>query len=192
VSLAEELDAHYRTHIGANPIRWGEPGMQPPPVSLHEWNAEANLMRIHFYASYGMSLAALRGSIAHGVELYSGVASKSDRFRDALVALASNARDSGIILRDTQILDQQKPVIVGLAFTGWIFFDRSPELLPDLALSNGCHIKFLDAAPLFAQEIEHARSNGVNALFDVWNAEEVEVWNHERSLSRLLGSAESP
>jgi hypothetical protein len=29
-------------------------------------------------------------------------------------------------------------------------------------------------------------------LFDVWNAEEVEVWNHERSLPHLLGSAESP
>ncbi|GGI85554.1 hypothetical protein GCM10007175_23310 [Pseudarthrobacter scleromae] len=188
MSLGEELDAHYRAHVGPDPIRWGNRETWPPPVSLHEWNASSNRMGVHFYATYGMSLAALRGSVSHGVELYSGVDQKSDELRDAMAALASNARDSGTIFRDCEILDAQAAVIPGRTFTGWIFFDRSDQVLPDLALSNGCHIKYLDIAPVFPEEVEYSRANGVDALLELWNSEGTEVWVHTRPVPHALVS----
>jgi hypothetical protein len=148
-------------------------------------------MGVHFYATYGMSLAALRGSVTHGVELYSGVDEESDELRDALAALATNTRDSGIIFRDCEILDAEAPVMPGRAFTGWILFDRSDQLLPDLALSNGSHIKYLDVAPIFPQEIDFARTNGVDALLDLWTSEGTEVWVHTRPVPNALAFTDS-
>jgi hypothetical protein len=110
-------------------------------------------MGIHTYATFGMTLLALKESTPHGVELYSGVSQGSIQFRDALTTLASNARDSRTVFRDCQILDEQSPVTDGYAFTGWIFFDRSKEILPRLKLSNGCHVEFLDTAPIFQSEV---------------------------------------
>jgi hypothetical protein len=134
-----------------------------------------------------MSLDALRGASSHGNELYSGVSQGSASYREALATLATNARNSGVTFQDCQILDLDFPVIDGLGFTGWIFFDRSMGLLPVLDLSNGAHVLFLDTAPIFTSEVEHAHTNGVDSLLDVWTSEGTEIWDLSRTAPLGLG-----
>lgn len=185
MSTPRELDAYYNKRMGPEYVSWGRntEGTGPKPVVIREWKAESNRFNIHLYATYGMSLEALRGTKTHGVELYSGVSLGSPGYRDALAALASNARDGGLVFQDCEIADVGASISPQHPFTGWIFFDRSADLLPQLDLSNNNHITFLECAPLFTAEVVHAQRNGVDALLDVWNVEETEVWDLSRTLS---------
>lgn len=188
MSTPRELDAYYNERMGPDYVSWGRSteDSRIKPVVIREWKAESNRFNIHLYATYGMSLKALRGTATHGVEIYSGVSLGSPEYRDALAALASDARDGGVVFQDCQIANVGSPISPKHPFTGWIFFDRSADLLPQLDLSNKAHIVFLECAPLFTAEVVHAQRNGVDALLDIWNDEETGVWDLSRSLSRQL------
>lgn len=191
MSTARELDTYYQQHVGPNHTSWdisNDPSA--PAVVVREWEAESNRLKIHFYATYGMSLRALRGESSHGNELYSGVSEASPGYVKAIAELATNARNSGIIFQDYQILNLEFPIFEKHDFTGWIFFDRSENLLPILNLSNGTHVTFLDVAPIFPAEVDHAQMQGVNALLDIWNAEGTEIWDLSRVLPEGLRDAE--
>lgn len=189
MSPARELDAYYYQHVGHNHTSWGSSnGSSASAVVIREWEAESNRLGIHFYATFGMSLDTLRGASSHGNELYSGVSQASASYREALATLATNARNSCVTFQDCQILDLDFPVIDGLGFTGWIFFDRSKDLLPVLDLSNGAHVLLLDTAPIFTSEVEHAQNRGVDSLLDVWTSEGTEIWDLSRTVPLGLGA----
>jgi hypothetical protein len=167
----DAVDAHYRKCVGGEPeyVRFAQDrGL----IGLLEWPKRSSKIGLHIYATFGLH-ALVHGmpshGLGHGFEIFAAVDVGTDEFRSALAMMANDlVTDQTVVQPGETVTYENSHIIEGLQFTSWLVLESYDNLIPDLSLSDGGHVVFLYATPIFLEEAQYLRENGLEALFDVW------------------------
>ena len=188
VESIDEVDAHYREHIGSdvNYVRFLPPDRGL--IGVLEWPPGSSRLKVHFYATLGLHALINDGADPkHGFELFTGVKKGSNAFRRAFALMANDLVSEQITVGAGHIVSQdQGPIIEGLPFSSWLMLERFDDLIPTMRLQNGDHIAFLDATPIFQEEADCVRTHGLEALFEVWANEKTRPSDLNRGIPAAL------
>ncbi|MEO5314421.1 suppressor of fused domain protein [Pseudarthrobacter sp. CC12] len=167
----DAVDAHYRKCVGGEPeyVRFAQDRRL---IGLLEWPNESSKIGLHIYATFGLH-ALVHGNHphghGHGFEIFAAVDAGTDEFRRAFAMMANDLIMDQTFLRPGETVTYENSrIIEGLQFTSWLMLESYDDLLPDLALNDGGHVVFMYATPIFREEAQYLRENGLEALFDVW------------------------
>jgi hypothetical protein len=183
----EEVDLHYRRHLGEGvEYRSFEPP-QPGLVGVLEWPVEASHVGIPFYATLGLHKLIHHGKDVHqGLELFTGLTHGSDGFRRSFALMVNDLIIEQIHVEAGHLVSPQRGRIMdGFSFTSWLVIERADDLLPDIRLKDGSLVTFLNVIPIFKEEVECIKSLGHEALFEVWDRDRTYTsdWHRELPLS---------
>lgn len=182
----DAVDTHYRTHIGDEPEYYRfvqKHGL----IGLMEWPKGSTRLDVHFYATLGLH-GLIHGNLApgHGFELFTGVDVGTTEFRSSFAMMANDLVTDQTIVQSGEMVSYEGGIIDGLPFTSWLMLERPDDLVPDLPLPNGAHVKFLDATPIFLEEAQHLKKNGLDALFEAWEKDNPRLSDLSRPVPQSL------
>ncbi|MCQ6270837.1 suppressor of fused domain protein [Pseudarthrobacter sp. R1] len=185
----EELEAHYRSVVGAEPEFGTMTSLEGNTVGIFHWPRASSRMGVSLYASAGISVPGPGGrGHSHTVEVFTGIKQDSEQVREAFANLITSlvcsttphpARHGVFVAGDWEVIEGRK-------FTGWVLTERPDELIPDLQLKDGRHITFLDALPVFAEEAAFRHGNRADDLLGMWEEWEVKSADLDRELHPSL------
>lgn len=106
----------------------------------------------------------------------------SDAVREGFANLVLSLFRSNTVPQHGVFVAGNWKVIKGRKFTGWVLTERPDDLVPDLQLTDGRHVVFLDACLVFPEEAEFRHGNRSEELFGIWEETGVKSWDLDRQL----------
>jgi hypothetical protein len=181
MSVVEELREHYVAVVGSEPEYHEMRTRSGESVGVFEWPKGTSRMGVHLYASAGATRHG-PGARQHAVELFVGVKTGSDAVKEGFANMILSVLKSKTVPQHGVFVAGSWKVIKGRKFTGWVLTERPDDLIPELQLTNGRHVVFLDALPVFPEEAEYRHGNRSDELFGIWEETGVKSWDLDRDL----------
>lgn len=166
--------------------RWGEPSRRARfdasgfAVGVLKWDAERTAQGVALYLTVGASAAPMAGrDPGHRLELVCGLLPPRDDVARSLARAASYPA-RGTALAPGRTIDLGEPLWQSTTMTGFLVARSRRDLLPALELPGGRHVEFLQAIPVFGDEIATAVREGAEELLRRWEAAGVRFWDPDR------------
>ena len=166
---------------------WGEPSRKATfraagyEIEIFKWDAEANPEGVAIYATIGSSAYHADGSSIHRVEYFTGLLPPNDAVASPLAALALYPIREGAELDHGHTVPAAGPLWPGTNMRHFLILRPRNEVLPPLVLSEGVHVEFLQAIPLFESELGWKARYGTNALIEHWSKARIPFWDPGRA-----------
>jgi hypothetical protein len=167
---------------------WGEPSRQARfdvgdiGIDIFKWSADASAEGVAVYATIGASVWPLAGcDPKHRIELFMGLLPEEDSVASALAALGLYSFREGVALDHGHTVPTDGPVAPGLATDSFLIMRPREGFLPPLDLSDGLHVDFLQAIPIYKSERAFKAEYGADALMRRWQDAGVAFWNAHRA-----------
>jgi len=181
MTVTEAVRDLYRAH-------WGEPSRRARfevgefSIEVYKWAADANPEGVALYATVGASEQPMAGHDPnHRVEFFVGLVPERDDVASALAALGLYSAREGVALDHGHTVPADGPLWPGTQMETFLVLRPLSDFLPALELSDGLHVDFLQAVPLFDAERAFKAEHGAEALLDRWEKAGVPFWNPERA-----------
>ncbi|WP_454697501.1 suppressor of fused domain protein [Arthrobacter humicola] len=181
ITVVEELREHYAAVVGSEPEYQEMRTRSGESLGVFEWPKGRSRMGVHLYASAGATRHG-PGARQHAVELFLGVNTGSEAVKEAFANMTLSVLKSNTVPQHGVFVAGSRKVIKGRKFTGWVLTERPDDLIPELQLTTGRHVVFLDALPVFPEEAQYRHGNRSDELFGIWEETGVESWNLDRDL----------
>lgn len=181
ITVVEELREHYAAVVGSEPEYHEMRTHSGESLGVFEWPKGTSRMGVHLYASAGATCHG-PGARQHAVELFLGVNTGSEAVKEAFANMTLSVLKSNTVPQHGVFVAGSWKVIKGRKFTGWVLTERPDDLIPELQLTTGRHVVFLDALPVFPEEAQYRHGNRSDELFGIWEETGVESWNLDRDL----------
>lgn len=181
MSGVEELREHYVAVVGSEAEYHDMRTRSGESVGVFEWPKGTSRMGVHLYASAGATGHG-SGARQHAVEVFVGVEPGSEAVKEAFANMVLSVLKSNTVPQHGVFVAGNWKVIKGRKFTGWVLTERPDDLIPELQLTNGRHVVFLDALPVFPEEADYRHGNRSDELFGIWEETGVESWDLDRDL----------
>ncbi|MEO5318558.1 suppressor of fused domain protein [Arthrobacter sp. CC3] len=181
ITVVEELREHYAAVVGSEPEYHEMRTRSGESLGVFEWPKGTSRMGVHLYASAGATRHG-PGARQHAVELFLGVNTGSEAVKEAFANMTLSVLKSNTVPQHGVFVAGSWKVIKGRKFTGWVLTERPDDLIPELQLTTGRHVVFLDALPVFPEEAQYRHGNRSDELFGIWEETGVESWNLDRGL----------
>lgn len=181
MTVVEAVRDLYRAH-------WGEPSRRArfeigeSAIEIFKWAANANPEGVALYATLGASAHSMVGRDPnHRVEFFLGLVPERDEVASALAALGLYPAREGVALDHGHTVPADGPLWPGTQMRSFLVLRPLKDFLPPLELSDGLHVDFLQAVPLFDSERAFKSEHGAEALLNRWEQDGVPFWNPERA-----------
>ncbi|WP_314324291.1 suppressor of fused domain protein [Paenarthrobacter ilicis] len=167
--------------------RWGEPTgriryeVDGLSIQVWKWNAEATGEGVDTYVTVGAvsGPSSEPGRVTHRAEFLLGLRPGQDAVASPFAALALYGRRNGVLVADGHTIPSDGPLWPGTEMMA--FLVRNQEtVIPSVQLSDGSHVHFLQAIPLYECELLYKRRHGMDALMGHWEERLVPFWDSER------------
>jgi hypothetical protein len=168
--------------------RWGEPSRQANfAVGEHEieilkWTAESSPEGVALYATIGASAWPLAGQDpGHRIEFFVGLLPEQDGIASALAALGLYSAREGVALDHGHTVPAGGVVWPGAAMSSFLIMRPRDGFMPALDLSDGLHVDFLQAIPIYESDRAFKAEHGADALLRLWEDAGVRFWDPGRA-----------
>jgi hypothetical protein len=185
MSVVEELREHYVAVVGSEPEYHEMRTRSGESVGVFEWPKGTSRMGVHLYASAGATRHG-PGAKEHAVELFLGVNTGSDAVKEGFANMILSVLKSNTVPQHGVFVAGNWNVIKGRKFTGWVLTERPDDLIPELRLTDGRHVVFLDVLPVFPEEAGYRHGNRSDELFGIWEESGLKSWDLDRDLPSVI------
>jgi hypothetical protein len=179
--IADAVRDYYSAHWGVPSRRaWFYTG--DFEIEVHKWVADATPEGVALYATIGASTRPMLGRDPnHRVEFFLGLLPERDDVASALGALGVYPARERVALEHGHTVPADAPLWPGTEMKAFILLRPLGRLLPPLEVSDGSHVEFLQAVPLYEAERAFSSEHGAEALLDRWEKTGIPFWNPERA-----------
>lgn len=167
--------------------RWDEPSRHRFDVGEFEieilkWDAAATPEGVAVYATVGASAWPLAGrGPNHRIEFFVGLLPEQDGIASALAALGLYSAREGVALDHGHTVPGGGPLWPGAEMDMFLVMRPREGFLPALDLSDGLHVEFLQAIPIYQSERAFKAKHGAEALVKRWEDDGVRFWDPARA-----------
>ena len=167
--------------------RWGEPSRKAAfrvaglEVEVYKWDAEANPEGVTLYATIGSSAHPMAGrDTKHRVEYFLGLLPPMDAVASPLAALALYSSREGVALSHGDTVPADSPLWPGTDMRHFLVLRPLGDIISPLELTDGTHVEFMQAIPIFESELAYKARHGTMQLLEHWQESGVAFWNPGR------------
>jgi hypothetical protein len=179
--VTEAVRDLYRAH-------WGEPMRQASfevgerKIEVSKWAADATLEGVALYATIGASARPMAGcDPKHRVEFFVGLVPERDEVASALAALGLYSEREAVAIDHGHTVTADGPLWSGTTMRAFLVVRPLRDFLPALKFTEGLHVDFLQAVPIFDSERAFSAEHGAEELVYKWQESAVPFWNPERA-----------
>jgi Suppressor of fused protein (SUFU) len=166
---------------------WGEPSRRARfdvgefGIDVLKWSAEVSPEGVALYATVGASCRPLEGTDpGHRIEFFTGLLPEQDGIASSFAALGLYSAREGEALDHGHTVPASRPLWPGCGMRTYLVMRAREGFLPALDLSDGLHVEFLQALPIFESEREYKVQHGPDALIRLWEENRVPFWDPTR------------
>ena len=153
---------------------------------MFKWNAEANPEGVCLYATVGASSWSAAGrNPGHRLEFFTGLLPDCDEIASPLAALALYEAREGETLDHGHTVPVGGPIWTGTEMQWFLVLRPRGDIIPSLELPDGSHVEFLQAIPIFDNELGFKARHGAEALLQHWEESATPFWNPGRAPAQL-------
>ncbi|MGN9839180.1 suppressor of fused domain protein [Nonomuraea sp. H19] len=150
-------------------------------IGVLKWNPSPATAGVSLYATIGASDYPMpHGNPLHRQEFFVGFTPGWDDIADPLAQLGSYSQFNEKNLDTSHILRLPESFAEGIRLTGFLIVSPLDGFLPSAALTDGRHVEFLMAIPVYPEELDFAAQHGVEDLRDAMEAKEIPFWKVNR------------
>jgi Suppressor of fused protein (SUFU) len=167
--------------------RWGEPSRRAQfsvgdlDIEVLKWNAGTSTEGVALYATLGASSRPTKGRDPnHRVEFFVGLLPEKDEVASSLAALGLYSAREGIELDHGHTVPADIPLWPGSKMSAFLVMRPRVDFLPALDLSEGLHVEFLHAIPIFESDRAFKSKYGAEAMMKRWEEAGVAFWDPGR------------
>ena len=177
----EKLNEHY-TRLWGQPSRTASFHLRDRSVDVWKWDADKNPEQVNIYVTLGASQEPAPGHDAnHRFEFFTGLKPAQDAIAGPLAMLGFEATLNRVELGHGHSVTFPEPLWAGTQMRSFFLIRPLVEIVPTLLESDGLHIEFLQAIPVFESEVTYKAEHKAEALLDRWRAASVPFWDPNRS-----------
>jgi|GEM_PF-1281454 len=168
--------------------RWGDPvgrikfDIERLSIQVWKWDAAVTGEGVDIYVTISAAnTAPYNGPAAadHRTEFLLGLRPGQDAVASPFAALGLYGRRNGVILGDGHTVPSDGPLWPGTEMMAFLIRQQE-AVIPTVQLSDGTHVRFLQALPLHESELLYKRQHGMDALMAHWEQRLVPFWDSER------------
>jgi hypothetical protein len=146
-----------------------------------KWSAEVSPEGVALYATVGASGRPLPGTDpGHRIEIFTGLLPEQDGIASSLAALALYSAREREAIDHGPTVPASGPLWPGSGMRTYLVMRAREGVLPALDLSDGLHVEFLQALPIFDSERDYKVRHGADALIRLWEEHRVPFWDPTR------------
>jgi hypothetical protein len=150
-------------------------------IRVLKWDAGTNGEGVAMYATLGASTWSLAGrDRSHRVEFFVGLAPAQDGIARALAALGLYGVRDEVALDHGHTVPGGGPLWPGSAMRSFLVLRPLAGFLEPLAPSDGLHVEFLQAVPIYESEKAFKSEHGVDSLLRRWEDTSLAFWDSNR------------
>jgi hypothetical protein len=183
------IDDHVIQHYEA---KWGPASRRAQfdvrglPIRVLVWDSDRNPEGVFLYATVGASRRPVgETKSGHRFELFAGVLPNEPNLAGALALAAAYPALFGEALGHGDTVPYEEPLWPGTQMRRMLIARPEQEIIRALDLSDGSHVEFLDAVPVYDEEVEFKAAHGLGRLRGLWQSNGVAFWDPRRERPRL-------
>lgn len=163
--------------------RWGEPARRATfrtlehEVAVYKWAPEATGQGVTLYVTHVLSPPARQ---RHRTEFFAGFSPEKDEVASPLAALALSQIRQGEEIGHGHTVPAPGPLWTGTGMRRFLVMRPRTEIIPDVSLSDGSHVAFLQAIPIHDEEADYKTAHDAEALIRGWEKRGVAFWDPGR------------
>lgn len=168
--------------------RWGEPARKANfqvgefSVDIYKWSAESTPEGVNLYATAGASSWPMTGRTpGHRVEFFLGLLPAMDAVASPLAALALYAAREKVAVDHGHTVPGDGPLWPTTEMRRFLVMRPLGDIIQPLTLSDGTHVDFLQALPIYESEFAYKTEHGAEALLELWEQSQVPFWDPNRA-----------
>ncbi len=148
-------------------------------IWVYKWNPNPPPDELVFYATLGGSLHPMEGGRdpSHRIEIVIGLSSDHDDIAGTLASVADYPARNKTSLDHGHTVPGEKPLWEGTGMSDFLLLGQDDVITP-LELPDRIHVHFLLAVPLYRDELEFKRQNGLETFLQ--RSRKVEIWDADR------------
>ncbi len=142
--------------------KWGAPSRNARfevdglEIEIFKWNADANPEGVNLYATMGASARVMADRDPdHRVEFFVGLMPAKDDVASPLAALALYPTRERVTLDHGHTVPAEGLLWAGTDMRRFLVVRPVGDIIPPLELSDGLHVEFLQAIPIFDSELAY-------------------------------------
>lgn len=172
--------------------RWGEPSRRAffevagLEVEVLKWDADITPEGVAMYATVGASAFSMAGrDPSHRVEFFVGLLPEQDDVASPLAALALYSVRQHVAVGHGDTVSAGEPLWRGTDMQWFLVLRPLEEIIPTLELPEGLHVEFLQAIPIFENELAFKAARGADMLLRRWESAMTPFWDPRRAPAAL-------
>jgi hypothetical protein len=184
--IDDAVTEHYVRELGDS-FRRIEYDVRGMPITVMAWTPDNNPQGVHLYATVGASRRPLGESQSgHRFELIGGALPNEPRLAHVLSLAAAYPALFGEPLGHGHSIPYEEPLWPGTDMQKVLVVRPLEDLVSRLELPDGSHVEFLNALPVYEEEVAFKSTHGLDRLRDAWQTGNIPFWDPRRPRPRLL------
>ena len=179
----EQVERYYARHYGAPDRRREFRASDGCAIDVLEWSADKTGEDVIMYASLGAA-QWLRGPHTF-CEFFIGLARPAEGVVETIAEVASEGVGKRGSPDPGDSITLPEPLWAGTRMRALLFTDGD-ELLAPIRV-DGKAVRFLQLVPLYPEELALKSASGEEALWELFEAQEVPYWDPMRAPARMAG-----
>ncbi|GAA1293986.1 hypothetical protein Psi02_42290 [Planotetraspora silvatica] len=176
-----DVRSHYKIEWGTSD-REAEFYTEDISIGVLKWNTSANTQGVNIYATVGASDYPIPGfSANHRQEFFVGLIPEFDDIASRLAWLGAYTQMTGEVLSTGHTYRALQGLVDGHGFGGFVILSPLDGHPAPVVLEDGRHVEFLMVIPVFSDELDYARSHGVDDLLAKMESLNVPFWDPTRN-----------
>jgi|SRR5579859_4861213 len=178
--IPEAVEKHYLERWG-KPSRTAEFRRGDRRIEVYKWAAGATSEGVTLYATVGASRYPMVGMPdGHRVEFFIGLNPERDDIASPLAGLALYGHEEHVAIGHGHTVPVGKPLWRGSEMSTFLVLRPVMEIVPAIHLTDGMHVEFLQAIPVFPSEVAYKSQHKAEDLLERWRAARVPFWDPNR------------
>lgn len=151
-------------------------------IDVYKWMSEQTKLGVSMYATDGAGAWPMRGALPnHRFEYFCGLHPDHDDIASAVAYLAAFPALNDVAMTHSHTLTQPaEPLWQGSAFETFLVLQQFHTIVPDLEVPGGNRIHFMQAVPVFPEEVEYKNAFGIEGLLEAWERANVDFADADR------------
>ena len=185
LSIDDQVIQHYEAEWGPASRR-AHFDVRGLPIRVLVWDSDRNPEGVFLYATVGASRRPPgEAQSGHRFELFAGVLPNEPNLAGVLSLAAAYPALFGEPLGHGHTVPYDEPLWTGTEMRRMLVARPEQEMIGALDLSDGSHVEFLDAVPVYDEEVEYKATHGIERLREMWQRNAVAFWDPRRQRPRL-------
>lgn len=178
---SELIETHYLSQWG-RPSRRARFETRQETIEIWKWAPEISAQGVAIYATVGASVWPVpKLDPLHRTEYFIGLLPERDEIASPLAALGLHSLREHVAIDHGDTVPTGRPLWRGSSASFFLILRPTRALIAPVVDSNGVHVEFLQAVPIFDEEREFRMRKGTEALVDLWRDASIEFWNPTRA-----------